>query len=368
MTKYRFLEQILLHILVWFLLFMLNYFFLKNYPVVFNFNFHITTWLIYIVIFYINYLFLIPKFLFKNKFIIYTFSVVVLISASYLVRQKIFEKTRFELQQQFRQEQFKSQFPGPMHPDDRPYFRRQRFFDDRRPPRPRINLISLYGLLMVYAISTILALIKRWNDTEKQKIEMEKEKLQSEIKYLKQQINPHFLFNSLNNIYSLALTKSDLTTEAIIKLSAILRYMIYESQKEKVPMQEELNLIINYIDLQKLRMNEKTILNFQIEGDPDSYLIEPLLLIPIIENCFEYGCDNINESFIDINIKIQNSTLDLNTKNKIVQLPETKTTSKGLGLKNLKRRLELLYPNNFEFSTQQKDNIFEVKLKIDLKQ
>jgi len=220
---------------------------------------------------------------------------------------------------------------------------------------------------MIYAISTILALIQRWNQTEKQKIEIEKEKLQSEVKYLKQQINPHFLFNSLNNIYSLALTKSDITTEAIIKLSTILRYMIYDSQKEKVPLQEELNLITNYIDLQKLRMNEKTILNFKIEGDPDSYYIEPLLLIPIIENCFEYGCDNIHDSFIDIIINIKDSTFTLVTRNKIIKLAEIKSTSKGLGLNNLKRRLELLYNNNFEFSIQQKDNIFEVTLKIDLR-
>jgi len=363
----KFFEQILLHILVWFLLFMLNYFLVKNYPVVFNFSFHLAIWFIYIFIFYVNYLFLIPQFLFKNKFIIYIFIVIILISTTYIIRQKIFEKTRFEIQQQFRADQFKKNVPPPMPQFDRPSFRPKRFFNNRPPQRPKLNLISIYSLLMVYAISTILALIKRWNDTEKQKIEIEKERLQSELKYLKQQINPHFLFNSLNNIYSLALTKSDLTTDAIIKLSAILRYMIYESQKEKVPLHEELNLIINYVDLQKLRMNEKTVLNFQIEGDSDSYLIEPLLLIPIVENCFEYGCDNINESFIDIFIRIQNSILTLKTRNKIVKLPENNLTDKGLGLTNLQRRLTLLYDDKFEFNKQKKNNIFEVTLKIDLR-
>jgi LytS/YehU family sensor histidine kinase len=211
-------------------------------------------------------------------------------------------------------------------------------------------------------------LIEKWQDDEKQKVKLEKEKVSTELSFLKQQINPHFLFNSLNSIYSLSISKSETTPDSILKLSSILRYVLYESEKELVFLHDELQTIKDYIELQKLRLTEMVTVNYKVEGISENKKIEPLLLIPIIENAFKYGVDNIKKSFIDINIKIREGKIELEVSNKIVAIADKNKTDSGIGIKNIKRRLDLLHGNNYEFDIKEENNVFSVRLKLNLKE
>ncbi|MBN2519103.1 MAG: histidine kinase [Bacteroidales bacterium] len=232
---------------------------------------------------------------------------------------------------------------------------------------PIRNFLPLYSILLVYTASFSIRFIQKWREDEKIRAEVEKERVSSELSFLKQQVNPHFLFNSLNSIYSLSLSKSKNTTNAILKLSSILRYMLYETDNKQVPLTEELEIIKSYIDIQKLRITKKVKVNIDITGDPDNYKIEPLLLIPFIENAFKYGVDNINDSFIDIIIVILKNKLEFTVKNKIVQKPDDKKQNSGIGIKNIKRRLDLLYANNYKLDIKKFDDIYFVNLCLNLK-
>jgi hypothetical protein len=381
------LKKTLIHASVWILLFLLNYLIVRNYPVAFLTWFHIKTWLIYILLFYINFLFLMPYFLFRKKIFVYIVLTLALLF--------IFNTIRF----QFIQPPPKEDSMPPARDDNRPPPR-----DDNKPPlradnRPPENftfrvqpdnfrsdgpapkksfrwllfplvdgpLIPFYGMLMIYAASTTIGLIIKWQDSEKLRAETEKEKLYAELSYLKQQVNPHFLFNALNNIYSLSLSKSDLTTNAVLKLSSILRYMLYETNKKQVPLKDELDIISNYLDLQKLRLTEKVKVDYRITGNTRHYLIEPLLLLPLIENAFKYGADNMHPSFINIHIRIARDNLSLDVSNTIVQRPAKNDNDNGIGIRNTQRRLELMYAGKHTFTMSEQDDIFDVHLSIKLK-
>lgn len=208
----------------------------------------------------------------------------------------------------------------------------------------------------------------RLNILEKKYFQIEQEKLQAELDALKSQINPHFLFNSLNNIYSLSLVNSPTTPQIVLKLSEILRYMLYECNEKYVLLEKELKYVKNYIELQKIRTRNDNNIKLNIHGNTKSYKIPPLLLTTPLENAFKHGISNEpDETDISIEINIENKKLTAIITNNIVKNdhPENKEYS-GIGLKNLVRRLELLEQENYSIKQDIIDNKFVAKLNLAL--
>jgi sensor histidine kinase YesM len=220
----------------------------------------------------------------------------------------------------------------------------------------------LVSIFLIYLIlTTLIKLSKSWYTLQ----QVEKEKLSLELNSLKTQINPHFLFNSLNSIYSQALAKSDNTSETVLELSNLLRYMLYEVEEDKVPLVKEVEMLENYIELQKLRLEEGSKVGFTIEGDLEGVVIAPLLLFPLVENAFKHGMkDDSEQTFIDINLKVD-TAISFSIKNKLGQIDDMeKGKYGGIGLENVKRRLELIYPNAHELEILKTETEFQVNLTL----
>jgi LytS/YehU family sensor histidine kinase len=213
-------------------------------------------------------------------------------------------------------------------------------------------------------VGTCIKVIQQWLGAEQRKKEIETEKLNTELSFLKSQINPHFLFNTLNNIYSLAVAKSDATAGAVLKLSSIMRYVITDTKHHLVPLEKELQFIQHYIDLQKVRLTDKMEINFSISGDVENKQIAPLIFIPFVENAFKYGISTKDNSRITIEVKADNHAVILHVHNAIVTQQVEKTDHTGIGIKNSKRRLELLYPDNHELEVINDKGHFTVNLTI----
>jgi len=218
-------------------------------------------------------------------------------------------------------------------------------------------------------LTTLFILSKSWidlADSTKELAKKEKELIHNELKALKAQVNPHFLFNSLNSIYSLSLQKSDHAPEVILKLSNVLRYMIYESNEQGVELKKEIDFIENYIDLQKLRTKNADAVKLHIDGQVTDQKVAPLILIVFIENAFKHGVkgDTVNQ-FIHIDLKVTEREIYFTSENNLGIVDETENNEyKGLGLENVKRRLELLYHDNYELKLSRTPETFIVDLKI----
>lgn len=193
---------------------------------------------------------------------------------------------------------------------------------------------------------------------------MQSEKLKTEVAYLKAQINPHFLFNTLNSVYALTLEKSDLAPEAILKLSSMMRYVVSESSRETVSLEKEIDYIKNYISLQQLRMDVEAALSFIITGNPRGKSISPLLLIPFIENAFKYGLNPEEDSFVTINIDITDDELKLNIENSIVNMDFPQEEKTEQGIENTRQRLAYLYPDKHKLHIFDTGHTFTVNLSI----
>ena len=229
----------------------------------------------------------------------------------------------------------------------------------------RLFLNTFFPAFFVFAVSTAIRISNEWFKADKQKKEMENEKLQSELAFLKSQVNPHFLFNILNNICSLARKKSDDTENAVIRLSQIMRYMLSESKDEKVNLEKEVEYLKNYIELQQLRLSDKVNIRFAIDGSPGMLMIEPMLLIPFVENAFKHGISYAEDSTIDISLKIAEKELQFRTGNSVYRKKDAPAaTDSGIGLKNVLRRLELLYPGNHQISITDDGQKYNVELII----
>ncbi len=231
------------------------------------------------------------------------------------------------------------------------------------PTKILIKSISDY---FIPAMASAFVIFKKWYLDEQKNKKLAEEKMAAELNFLKSQVHPHFLFNTLNNLYALTLIKSEKTPDIVLKLSDLLDYMIYKSNDDFVPLDKELEIIEGYIELEKMRYNERLELNYEIKGEASTHQIAPLILLPFIENCFKHGAskDRIKPS-IDIRIKIDPAFLSLKANNSI---PEEKENSEqeieGIGLNNVKRRLELIYPEKHELVIRKEDKVFEVELKI----
>ncbi|HJY64862.1 MAG TPA: histidine kinase [Ignavibacteria bacterium] len=192
------------------------------------------------------------------------------------------------------------------------------------------------------------------------------EKQAAELNYLKSQTNPHFLFNTLNNIYSLARDKSDLVPESILRLSEILRFILYETGGDYIAIEQELKIITHYIALEKLRYDDSLRINFNYDIEDMKQALHPLLLIPLVENAFKHGVSETrNHPFIDIHLSVNKRQLDFLVKNSTEQFPGELSVKENIGLSNLRRQLELLY-KDYNLSVRQDESVFTAALIINL--
>lgn len=280
---------------------------------------------------YVNLGVLIPKFLQKARYVTYALLAAILVNVSYGLHELTFE------------------FLLPLLPTE--YYMVS--FTDYE------VLVTIFLIYLIF--TTLLKLSKSWYQLQR----VEKEKLSIELNSLKSQVNPHFLFNSLNSIYSLALAKSDQTAETVLELSNLLRYMLYEVGEEKVELSKELEMLENYIELQKLRSDQSTKISFNVIGDPSQHQIAPLLFFPLVENSFKHGVKGVSDSaYVNISLNLTDGiTFTIkNNKGEVDDMEDGKYG--GIGLENVKRRLALIYESNHQFNIVETENYFEVKLTI----
>jgi two-component system LytT family sensor kinase len=225
-----------------------------------------------------------------------------------------------------------------------------------------------YFFFFIYTTGTGMAAFFLRRNMIIQRENVEKDKLQKEIElnYLKEQVNPHFLFNSLNSIYSLARQQSPETPDLVMQLSELMRYQLESSKKDTVLLKEELEFIENYLLLEEKRLSKRCTVEFLIGGDLLHLRIAPMLLIPFVENAIKHGAQSTNEqSTIDISVAIKNTNLHFCVVNSKPPMVST-SKRKGLGLENVRRRLNLLYPNSHVLEIVDTEEVYQLNLSIDL--
>lgn len=227
-------------------------------------------------------------------------------------------------------------------------------------------IFTMLEILQVAGIAATIKLFRMRMASVAREKEIIQEKLTSEIRHLKAQVNPHFLFNSLNSIFSLSRARSEKTPDVVLKLSDILRYMLYESEKKTIPVSSELKIITDYIALQQLRFGERLRVETRFSVEDPSLQITPLLLLPLIENAFKHGAGSVNgETEIKVQLTAAGNTLELRVENPFTETTIPGEPKEGIGLANIRRQLELLY-TDYSFIYGKHDNLFVVNLKINL--
>lgn len=212
--------------------------------------------------------------------------------------------------------------------------------------------------------SCIISFIIDWFSSQTIQRNLESERKEMELQFLKSQLNPHFLFNSLNNIYSLAYQKSDKTADAIMKLSEIMRYMIYESNTPTVALSKEVDYLKNYIELQKIRFKDGAFIEMTLNGEIDDQKIVPLMLISFVENAFKHGVVNDPEEPVKIDIIANQKILHFSVINK--KNNQNKDAQGGVGLPNVERRLQLIYPDRYKLNVVNSATHYTCELMIDI--
>jgi len=289
---------------------------------------------IVVVVFYINYSILVPQFLLKRKKMLYFMSIMILLIIVFVSYQVL--------------------VPIPNRPPNiNPEFQK------------RGKFIPVIFNMITIIIGTVIRVYEQWIINDKKQKEIVSQKNVSELEALKNQLNPHFLFNSLNSIYSLTVKKSNDAPEAVITLSELLRYMLYQANNGFVLLSGELGYIENYIKLQRLRIAKNEGVKINIRGGISSQKIRPLLFISYIENAFKYGTDFKGNTEVTIDISVKEEELQFKCINLIGSRSKDSKTS-GIGMQNTKERLLLLYPDNHWLTVEERDNKFIVDLKLRL--
>ncbi len=232
------------------------------------------------------------------------------------------------------------------------------------------DLKGIFPLVMISGIGSTYGLLLEFIQIASEREERNNEQLKSELAFLRSQISPHFIFNILNSIVYLIRTKKDKQAEDVtIRLSSLMRYMLYDSDQSMVALDRELEYLRNYIDLQRMRFEGDVQIDFQVEGTVRGCRIEPMLLIPFVENAVKHGVAFVNEPFIFIYFSVNHGQLHFQVKNKKGQLiDDVKDESSGIGLKNVLRRLDLLYPGQHHLTIKDTPTLFEVNLDMTLQQ
>jgi two-component system LytT family sensor kinase len=311
--------------------------------------------LIFAIIFYVNYLWLIPKFLNRSKGFFYLFSLIGMIFVLHFMVELSFNLISAE-------------------PNDNQRFGRQSeqdlpVGDNGFVPTRNMIIYSYFinaFLISGFAIGLKYSEVMRQN--EKEKKELEEEKLNSELALLKNQISPHFFFNTLNNIYSLIGINTDDARESVLNLSKLMRYLLYESELGNTRLSREIDFMKNYIDLMKLRLSNKITLDVNLPVVSKDIVIPPLLFIPFVENAFKHGTSFQGSSIININMEVTVTSILFRTQNsKNKNNEHSPLTDSGIGLDNVRKRLNLLFPKCHELVIEETDSLFSVYFKLDIR-
>jgi len=293
---------------------------------------HTITTIFWIMLFYFNTTYMIPKFLYERSYGIFIF-----VQLSLFVVIIVFHKLFFELIITTKTFELVISL--------------------------KYNFIPfLFTVLGSIAIKTVSDKIRE----DKLADERQSEGLKSELSFLRSQINPHFIFNILNNIVALSRLKSKELEPTIMKLSSLMQYMLYESNESQVLLSHEADYLTSYIDLQKQRFGNRLTTNFDVDIQEDWHTIEPMLLIPFVENAFKHGMGMVPDPVIDISLKVADNELLFMVKNKYLEVDEAKDAVSGIGLSNVKRRLELLYGSKHELKITKQQDWFIVSLRLNL--
>jgi two-component system LytT family sensor kinase len=319
-----------------------------------------TYWLFcgtYIFLFYFNTYFLIPRLYLAKKFVYYFGVLTVLFALIYFIKpydQFVRHKER--------------PHPGSMRNFGPPPPPSQ---GERGPGAPggmeerrsmRVDIVSIFLYFMVIALGMAIQVTEQWRQSKMQVKKAEADKANAELSFLKAQINPHFLFNTLNNIYSLAVTKNEKTADSIMKLSNIMRYITDDVTENFVMLQSEIDCIRDYIELQRLRLSSKTTVEFTVSGDTAHKKIAPLVLMTFVENVFKYGISNHEDAAINIQLIAGERNISFLCRNKIFKTANPERT--GVGIANTRKRLEQLYPNQHLLNIVSENGYYIVELTI----
>ena len=331
------------HILVWLVLFSMPY--LLSYGQEQDLNRVIAHFWIpiafYAIIFYANYFVWIDKYLFSNK-TVHFIIINLIVIASFIILKEVLKDYYFN-----------------------ETFRITPKKEGVGPPIKMFLYIQMLSYMAPLLFSIAIKTTKRWVQTEAERKEAANVKLKSELQHLHYQLQPHFFFNSLNNIYAMVDISPDQAKTSIHSLSKLMRYMLYETNVELISLSKEIDFMKKYIDLMKLRVSDKTVVNYNFPQQETSIKVAPLLFISLIENAFKHGVSASKSSTIDINISTQEKTVLFTIENDDFPKKSDDKSGSGIGLVNIKKRLELLYLNKNSFSTIVKDNRFIAKLEIE---
>jgi len=351
-------NKILFHSIIWTFFILTSLIQFYESPFRINNDFYVQ-WTTGIILFYLNYFYLVPALLLEKKYLLYFVFVFALIFVFMIIRINYFIPEFGHLRPA-------NMMPPKMMPIDHQEFIKDKghaIIATRQPLFFKIGPSLFY--ILIITISAIIRTLSEFYNNQQNKLIAETHRTNTELIYLRKQTNPHFLFNSLNSIYSLAHKKSDLVPDAIVTLSELMRYMLYETDNKTVALEKEINYIQNYIELQKLRLNDIEDIVVNVHGNTKNKQIEPLLLISFVENAFKYGTDYKGAAHVKIKIFILEDNLDFWIENKIENYIKDPENS-GIGLVNIQNRLDLLYPNAHELSITQDNQYYRVHLNLKL--
>ena len=336
----------IIHLVAWGIVFCLPFFFTgRNMEEVTTERYvrFILVPLSFMVLFYLNYLLLIPRYLFvqkMGKFLLVNTALIILTMIAVHALMQLLPPPEMEM-----------------------------------PPRPAPDATEVTFFLlrnaMMYALvaglSVAIRITARWYEQESTRKELERVRVEAELKNLKSQLNPHFLFNTLNNIYTLILLSPDRAQCAVHDLSKLLRYVLYESNLPTVAIEKEMDFVRNYVELMRIRLPESTDLKIAIDVQEAGLPIAPLLFISLIENAFKHGVSHSGASYIWINLQESKGSVRCDIENSYFPKDSADRSGSGIGLTNLRKRLELIYPGKYTFSAQREGASYHVKLNLQIK-
>lgn len=308
--------------------------------------------MLYVLAVYFNTLWLMPRLLFRKKYLWYCLSLLAYISLLAIVISHY-------------REWLLARFPGATYNNFSPVS-----LSGQGPnPVTEIYFPSFIALFLLVFVFFIGSLAQKFFEISKQKDAVQQKQVEMELNLLKSQINPHFLFNVLNSIYALSLKKSEQTPGIVLKLADIMRYMLYETKQDKVALHKEIQVLQDYLDIEKVRLGATAAsVQLMVDGSAANYRVAPALLIPFVENAVKHGTDSmLAEAYINIHLIIKESSLIFHCVNNYKANLNTKKNG-GIGLENVQKRLDLLYPGKHQLSIDAANNIFEVRLQLNLEQ
>ena len=330
-------SKLLMHIIAWAVIFLLPYIFtLSDYDNGEN-NFHIKTTFLYldtvtkifwVGLFYLNSEILVPLLVYRTRYILFMITQVILFCLIMLIRGEFFKLMITEKTFSF----------------------------------IRSSSYNIITFLFAVIVSIAYKTVSDRTKYQKEANDRIQENLKTELSFLRSQISPHFLFNIMNNIAAMVRFKSDELEPTVHKFSSLMQYMLYETDEEKVILQSEIEYLQSYIDLQQQRFSEKLKLHVSLKVKENWHAIEPMLLIPFVENAFKHGTGIVQNPEIEIELKAENGKLYFIVRNRFIETETTKDKTSGIGLANVKRRLELLYYNRHHFTINKTDNWFTASL------